>query len=224
MNFLLENPEESVEKLWKSRETILEVLFDRGYEDAMNYHIDLDEFKSWITTESNVDDEEIYCIENINDIKEKMTLEFENSRLGKIIVLWPAEPKLGTNIRNIASKMEKLNIKKAIVIIDDSVTNWCETNIRDLRNQKIYITVYKLIEAQINIMKHKLVPKHQICSTSEKIKLCRDYSLKTSQFPTIKFSDPVVRHLGARKGQIIKITRNSETQKGYPAISYRVVL
>jgi len=42
--------------------------------------------------------------------------------------------------------------------------------------------------------------------------------------PEIKFYDPAIKHLGATKGQLVKITRDSETQPGYKSITYRVVV
>ncbi len=59
--------------------------------------------------------------------------------------------------------------------------------------------------------KHMLVPKHEICSEQEISDLHIKYSLQPTSLPTILLSDPGIKHLGAKIGDIIKITRSSLT-------------
>jgi DNA-directed RNA polymerase subunit H len=68
---------------------------------------------------------------------------------------------------------------------------------------------------------HILVPKHELCTEEEKRKIFTDYKAQAFQFPRITAQDPAIRHLGVKIGDLIKITRNSETAG--IATFYRIV-
>ncbi|MEM4500446.1 MAG: DNA-directed RNA polymerase subunit H [Candidatus Woesearchaeota archaeon] len=74
---------------------------------------------------------------------------------------------------------------------------------------------------KIDVSKHELVPKHEIVSEEEKKKLIEEYS-SLKNFPRIYSTDPQVKILNAKPGDIIKITRKSET--GGIVTYYRVVV
>lgn len=63
----------------------------------------------------------------------------------------------------------------------------------------------------VEITKHALVPKHEILKDSEKKAVLDKYGVIETQLPRIHVSDPVVELIGAAPGQVLKITRNSQT-------------
>jgi DNA-directed RNA polymerase subunit H len=73
-----------------------------------------------------------------------------------------------------------------------------------------------------DILGHKLVPEHTILSEKEKKELLGKYNIKPDQLPRIMANDPAVISVGAKPGQIIKITRKSPTAKY--AIAFRLVV
>jgi len=75
---------------------------------------------------------------------------------------------------------------------------------------------------QPSILEHELVPKHRVLSPEEAEEVLRKYCATPQQLPKILASDPVVRELGAKPGDIIEIVRDSETAG--KAIYYRVVV
>ncbi len=73
------------------------------------------------------------------------------------------------------------------------------------------------------ILNHEYVPKHEILSDKEAERVLKKYKLSSKmQLPKILSSDPVVKAIGAKKGDIIKITRKSITAG--EAVYYRVVV
>ena len=72
-----------------------------------------------------------------------------------------------------------------------------------------------------NIFKHELVPKHEILPPEEAKELLEKYRVKLYQLPAIKASDIVAIAIGAKPGDVLKITRNSVTAGKY--VSYRYV-
>jgi len=200
-----------IKKLWKSRKTILEILESRGYIIPPNDNLSYEEFLDWV----GVDGEKI--------IRNAMKLTYQKKD-EKIMVYWPIETNLGTNVKIIYNEMVETNTKKVIIIINTKVTPQSNKFIRDIAKIGYVIDIYTLTETQFNITKHRLVPEHTVCSVSEKKKLLADYSIVSGQLPQIRSHDPMVRHLGAKKGQVLKIIRDSDTQPGFKTISYRIVV
>jgi len=64
---------------------------------------------------------------------------------------------------------------------------------------------------KIDIKRHELVPKHTISSKKERENLLKTYGISARHLPRILESDPVVKTIGAKIGDIIKIIRKSET-------------
>ena len=69
----------------------------------------------------------------------------------------------------------------------------------------------KLIELNFNIFEHELVPKHEILTEKEVNDLLEEYHIKPYQMPYIRASDPAVKWIGAKPGDILRITRKSLT-------------
>ena len=87
-----------------------------------------------------------------------------------------------------------------------------------------------------NILNHSAVPKHEILSDDEieEIFADVDYDISQiiniffgreprciSQLPKIRVNDPVSKAIGAEEGQVLKITRKSETAGIF--VTYRLV-
>ena len=81
---------------------------------------------------------------------------------------------------------------------------------------------YALPEKKFNIFDHRLVPEHILLSEGEVKNLLNKYRIKPYQLPKIKSSDPVVRTIKAKPGDVIKIIRESPTAG--EAVAYRYVI
>jgi len=74
----------------------------------------------------------------------------------------------------------------------------------------------------IDIFQSALVPKHEILDEEEKRKFIEKYGVSEKQIPKIKSTDPAVKILGAKKGDLIRIIRKSQTAGEY--IYFRIVV
>ncbi len=77
-------------------------------------------------------------------------------------------------------------------------------------------------ELNYNVIDHLLVPQHVILTKEEAEKALKQYSAKPYQFPYIKASDPAIKAIDAKPGDIIKIFGKSSTAG--EATRYRFVV
>ena len=75
---------------------------------------------------------------------------------------------------------------------------------------------------EIDIFAHELVPKHVLLSQDEAKEVLARYQIQPYQLPHINLSDPAVRAIKAKLGDIIKIIRKSSTVG--EALVYRYVV
>ncbi|NPA76773.1 MAG: DNA-directed RNA polymerase subunit H [Candidatus Diapherotrites archaeon] len=76
--------------------------------------------------------------------------------------------------------------------------------------------------AKRSIMDHVLVPKARILSDDEVSALLEKYHVQKENLPKILEGDPVVKELGAKKGDVIEFERNSPIAG--KTLYYRVVV
>jgi DNA-directed RNA polymerase I, II, and III subunit RPABC1 len=108
-----------------------------------------------------------------------------------------------------------------IVIYQKSITSSGVRVINEMSG-KFHLESFHEDDLLVNITKHVLVPKHHVLTLEEKRILLERYHLKDSQLPRIQPSDPVAKYFGLKRGQVVKITRASETAGRY--ITYRLCM
>lgn len=75
---------------------------------------------------------------------------------------------------------------------------------------------------EFKLLDHKSVPFHEIIEGEEVAKVLAMYGIEKEQLPKIKINDPVIVEIGAKVGDVIKITRKSQTAE--EALFYRLVI
>ncbi len=66
-------------------------------------------------------------------------------------------------------------------------------------------------EPLFDVTSHTLVPLHELCSQKEKDEVLRTFGAQAQQMPRIRVTDAGIAHLGAKEGDLIRITRKSST-------------
>lgn len=77
-------------------------------------------------------------------------------------------------------------------------------------------------EISFNILNHQLVPKHIILKECEVKDLMEKYNISPNQLPKIFTNDAVIKSIGAKAGDVIKIIRKSPTAG--ESVYYRIVV
>jgi len=87
----------------------------------------------------------------------------------------------------------------------------------------IYVSFFSVFHLVNNPLNHVLVPKHEVIEDEEVEAVMNKYHIASkSKFPLIRYHvDPIVRLIGAVPGNIIKITRPS--QSAGETVYYRCV-
>ncbi|MEM0022806.1 MAG: DNA-directed RNA polymerase subunit H [Archaeoglobaceae archaeon] len=75
---------------------------------------------------------------------------------------------------------------------------------------------------KVSLQDHVLVPKHEILKEEEVEELLKLLGVSKEQLPKIKASDPIIKEIGAKPGDVVKITRKSLTAG--VSIFYRLVV
>ena len=118
--------------------------------------------------------------------------------------------------------MKAENVFKAIIVVKTNLTAFAKQAIREVSQRGYRIEYFRDAELLVDITEHKLVPTHSVLTDTQKQELLTRYRLKPSQLPRIQQQDPIARYLGLKTGQVVKITRPSETAGRY--ITYRITM
>jgi DNA-directed RNA polymerase subunit H (RpoH/RPB5) len=120
-------------------------------------------------------------------------------------------------IRELREEMEKEDSEKGIIVSDGKYTYSARSNAPGMDIELIPQTI-----PTFDIFEHRIVPIHEIVSKEEREKLVERYHAEAYQFPWIKSTDPISIILGARPGDVLRITQKSETAGRYDTYRYVV--
>jgi DNA-directed RNA polymerase subunit H len=73
-----------------------------------------------------------------------------------------------------------------------------------------------------DLFEHRLVPRHEILTPKERDQLLAEYKVQPYQLPQIKASDPSVKAIDARPGDVLRVIRKSSTAGEHVAYRYVV--
>ena len=161
-----------------------------------------------------------YKIIKRQEQKDAISFIIKMPREKKKALLWciPTKGTVGVAYANQLDKaMKEAEVDNGII-----VTSGRYTQAAKKKAKAKGIELIPRIFPAFNIFKHILVPKHEILAPEEKEELLAKYRVRPYQLPQIKASDPAVRAIGARPGDIVRISRESQTAGKYTAYRYVV--
>jgi DNA-directed RNA polymerase subunit H (RpoH/RPB5) len=187
----------SVVDVFKSRNTILKILKERGYptSDYENYDIshvssmiDTDQLNMMITGPLNKTFIHYQLKSKLNLNKVVSSLYDEESAplapVDDLIIIYKAEPN-----DTLRAEMDEL---------------WNRSG--------VYVTILNIKRLQFNILEHVAVPKHRVLSEKERDEFFIKYNIKSNHdIPTISRYEPVASVHCMRPGQVCCIERKSKT-------------
>ena len=135
-------------------------------------------------------------------------------------LIWciPDEGTVGiTSINRLQKVMTEAKVERGIIVTSGRYTHAVKQSA-----QKKGIELLPRTFPVFDLFEHKLVPKHEILTQKEVEQLLAEYRVQPYQLPQIKSSDPSVKAIDAKPGDILRIIRKSPTAGTH--IAYRYVV
>ncbi len=85
-----------------------------------------------------------------------------------------------------------------------------------------YIILGSGFMKKFSLQDHELVPEHILLTSEEAEEVFRAYGVDSAQLPKIHATDPVVKEIGGKVGDVVKIMRKSPTSG--ESVFYRLVI
>jgi len=187
---------------------LIDMLGTRKYEIDLNDILTLEEFVKRTSSSPSIEE----ALPHIFEKKEK-----------KILILW--HDSLGNSqVSQVYERMQIENVNRAIVLVRNKITPQASMSIRMFRYLGYIIEVFTHLELSYNVLAHEYVPKHVICSAKTKKEVLEKFGVTKDKIPKISLDDPVIKRLGASRGNLIKIIRPSETISEGTDVTYKIVV
>ena len=177
---------------------------------------------------------ETLSMEAISDLLRTGEIELVTARDGrkrKVAVYWYF--KINTQIVNTHIASDERHI---LLIHERPIASQAQAVLRAVTGKTMEI--FSLTETLFNPTKHRLVPKHELCSEERKTQVLAEYAINRKaaestgsagtlggeeMFPPIFASDIISRWFAAKKGQMFAIYRIDTVHPGTTTLVYRVV-
>jgi len=192
--------------LYKVRQTLLEMIEDRGYFIPDIEKITFEQFVIKYDNK-NID---IYIKSNENNKIFYIHFHNENKNFSK------------NDLKNIMQKIistygdETINI---ILLLKEKENSAISKELsKDMyKNVEIFLKKNMIF----NVTKHIYVPKHILLNKEEELELLEKYNTTKGKLPKLSKTDPIAKYYGMKNDQICKIIRKSPEVGEY--VYYRLV-
>jgi len=145
-------------------------------------------------------------------------VEIPKEKQNALIWCIPDESTVGiASINRLQKVMTEANVERGIIVTSGRYTHAVKQSA-----EKKGIELLPRTFPVFDLFEHKLVPKHEILTQKEVEQLLAEYRVQPYQLPQIKSSDPCVKAIDAKPGDILRVIRKSPTAGIH--IAYRYVV
>ena len=189
-----------IKEIYKSRNTIIEILEERGYDTSDYANFTYDELYTMIQNE------QLNLLLKKNGTKQ-VYVKYNITKVLRPNNIYDIVEDI-FHIENILTKNDDI-----IIINKDEPNETIQNTVKDIwLRDSVYVSILNIARLQFNILKHVLVPKHTILNSEEKKIFIEKYNITSNEMiPTISYFSPISLVLGIRPGDICKIERFSKT-------------
>lgn len=198
--------------LLRSRETILDILEDRGYDTAQYRNIAPDQILTLAAGDARALDIIVPKREGSAAPAERAAVvyQIQDRIVGRLEGSFRAE------LFDSYDGSDTMQVKKSddiIIIYNESPNDrFAKCSLSMWQQEKVRITFFHLKEVVVHLGRHVLVPPHRKMTADElKAEMARLHVTQKSQLPVIKHSDMQSRLLGLVPGDGVEIQRPSQT-------------
>ena len=195
-----------VSQIYKSRQVLLELASAQQY--------DVSQYLGFSVNEVSI-------MEDTNQLDMLLTKPATNEKM--YIKYYLKRSLSPSNLRDIIEDLyavqEELSPNDTLfVVVKQSINKTLMNELGHIwESERKFIIVQSLDRLQFNIMKHVLVPPHELLSEEEtKNVMLKYYMTSSSEFPELPRFDPVAIAIFIKPGQVCKITRPSKTAISAP--------
>lgn len=199
------NTNSHIISIYNARKNLLEILEERGFDVTPYSNFSINEIGIMLDTN------QLDMLLEKSSTKKKIYVKFYVSKVLKTQNIYDMVEDL-FHIESILSKKDDF-----IIIAKDQPNDTLIQNVKDIwMSDNIYISLLNIKRLQFNILKHTLVPPHEIMTDEKEIEeFIKKYNIDkkklSKSLPDISRFSPVSLVLGIRPSQICKISRDSKT-------------
>jgi len=189
-----------IEDIYRSRLTLLDILDGRGYDTAPFRKFSPLEIAKALGTGAD-------GFTSLSFVAKK--LEAADEKVCRVEYLKLSRQKLPTYFDEYPDMTRAETI---VMMMEPVLEIHHQLALTLFLTKKVYVSFFSVDHLVNNPLKHEMVPKHEIMPEENEAEFMKKYHIVAkNKMPKILYSDPIIRIIGAVPGNIIKITRPSQT-------------